>query len=186
MVSAQQSTGLVCFFPRVYSEKGPRMRWQHCKNPSNKERVVKECTANSAEVCSNSRDMFTTHIEVIVSWWSWKPSSRAPKIESSFSAEPHPRRIISVLCPSMQEGVHWNLPGSVKPQTCWAFSIKKTQLVNILTLPKGTLGTCATFAVRELYALKILPPLCRLVWRARIVAGKNCCCYFLDLVLCRR
>lgn len=173
MVSAQQSTGFVCFFPCVYSERGPRMRWHHSKNPSNKETVLKECTANSAEKFAvNSRDMFTTHIEVIVSWWSWKCSSRAPKIEYSVSAAPHPRRIVSVLCSSMQEGVLWNLPRSGKPETCGAYSLRENITNKFSCASEGDSGHLMPCSVYELSALSILP--CCLVLTSGIVAEKNC------------
>ena len=118
-------SGFVCISPRVYSERGPRTRWQHSQNPSNKETVVKECTANSAEKFAVTVETFATQIEGIVSWWAWKRSSRAAKIERSFSADPHPRRMISVLCPSTQEGVLCSLPGSAAPEACWAFSVRE-------------------------------------------------------------
>lgn len=113
------------------------------------------------KVCSNSRDMFTTHIEVIVSWWSWKPSSRAPKIEYSFSADPHPRRIISVLCPSMQEGVLRNLPGS---ETCWAFSIRENTTNKHSYASEGDSGHLCHFCSIRTSCIKNSLPYAALCW----------------------
>lgn len=138
------------------------------------------------KVCRNSRDMFTTHIEAIVSWWSWKRSSRAPKIEYSFSADPRPRRITAVLCPSMQEGVLWNLPGRVKPKTHCAFSIRENTTNKHSYASEGDFGhLCHVQSIWTLCIKNYLPytALCWELglWQTRIVAVIFCTwCYAED------
>lgn len=120
------------------------------------------------KVCSNSRDMFTTHTEVVLSWWSWKHSNRALKIEYSFYADPQPRRIICVPCISMQEGVLKHLPGRMKPNTCWDFSIPEN-ITSKHSFPRRLWALSAMFTTYELNALRIT--FATLPYRSRIVAG---------------
>lgn len=117
-------------FPRVHSE-GARMRWQQGWNPCNKASGYRMHSRQCRRVCSIGRDLFTTHSAVIVSWWSWKHSSVAPKIEYTAPEQ------ICVLCPSVQKGVLGNLPVVWNLRLVGLFPWGKPLLINTPVLAEG-------------------------------------------------